>query len=50
MANRHRSRALVLQALFEWDFHGQTASLSGVAERLCVDMAVEESEKAFETS
>lgn len=26
MANRHLSRSIVLQTLFEWDFHGRTAA------------------------
>ncbi len=30
MANRHLSRTIALQSLFEWDFNGQSGELKGI--------------------
>jgi N utilization substance protein B len=39
MANRHLSRSLVLQALFEWDFTGKPDNLVAIVDRDTVEFA-----------
>lgn len=39
MANRHLSRTVAMQSLFEWDFNGQTGNLNEVLENNLVQLA-----------
>lgn len=39
MANRHLSRSIVLQSLFEWDFSGKPEGLKGIIDRNIVEFA-----------
>ena len=47
MSNRHLARAIALQSLYEWDFHGRTADAVQVAERNLEEFAPELDEKEF---
>lgn len=47
MANRHLSRSIVLQSLFEWDFSGKPEELKGVIDRNTAEFAPGHSDSAF---
>jgi N utilization substance protein B len=47
MANRHLSRSIVLQSLFEWDFSGQPEELKVVIDRNIAEFAPGHSDSAF---
>ena len=47
MANRHLSRSIVLQALFEWDFLGKPEDLKGIIDRDIVEFAPGHSDNTF---
>lgn len=47
MANRHLSRSIVLQSLFEWDFSGQPEELKTVIDRNMVEFAPGHNDTAF---
>ncbi len=47
MANRHLSRSIVLQALFEWDFAGMPEDLKGIIDRDIAEFAPGHSDNAF---
>ena len=39
MANRHLSRSIVLQSLFEWDFGGKPEDLKSIIDHNVVEFA-----------
>ncbi len=47
MANRHLSRSIVLQSLFEWDFSGQPEELKAVIDRDIAEFAPGHNDTAF---
>jgi N utilization substance protein B len=47
MANRHLSRSIVLQALFEWDFVGKPEDLKGMIDRDIVEFGPGHNDQAF---
>jgi transcription antitermination protein NusB len=47
MANRHLSRSIVLQSLFEWDFCGKPENLKGIIDRNIAEFAPGHSDNAF---
>jgi transcription antitermination protein NusB len=47
MANRHLSRSIVLQSLFEWDFTGKPEDLKAIIDRNIVEFAPGHSDNAF---
>lgn len=47
MANRHLSRSIVLQSLFEWDFTGQPEELKAVIDRNTAEFAPGHNDSAF---
>jgi N utilization substance protein B len=47
MANRHLSRSIVLQSLFEWDFSGKPEELKSVIDRNVVEFAPGHSDNPF---
>lgn len=47
MANRHLSRSIVLQALFEWDFRGMPEDLKGIIDRDLIEFAPGHADNAF---
>ncbi len=47
MANRHLSRSIVLQALFEWDLSGHPEELKAIIDRDIVEFAPGHSDAAF---
>jgi transcription antitermination protein NusB len=47
MANRHLSRSIVLQSLFEWDFSGKPEDLKLVIDRNIVEFAPGHTDQAF---
>jgi transcription antitermination protein NusB len=47
MANRHLSRSIVLQSLFEWDFSGKPEELKAVIDRNVVEFAPGHSDNDF---
>lgn len=47
MANRHLSRSIVLQSLFEWDFRGMPEDLKGIIDRDLVEFAPGHADNAF---
>ncbi len=47
MANRHLSRSIVLQSLFEWDFSGKPEELKAVIDRNVVEFAPGHSDNPF---
>lgn len=47
MANRHLSRSIVLQSLFEWDFSGKPEELKTVIDRNVVEFAPGHSDSPF---
>lgn len=47
MANRHLSRSIVLQSLFEWDFTGKPEDLKAVIDRNTVEFAPGHSDNVF---
>jgi N utilization substance protein B len=47
MANRHLSRSIVLQSLFEWDFSGKPEDLKSVIDRNVVEFAPGHSDNEF---
>jgi transcription antitermination protein NusB len=47
MSNRHLSRALALQSLYEWDFHSGTASARDILDRNIQEFAPDLDEKEF---
>lgn len=47
MANRHLSRSIVLQALFEWDFSGKPEELKAVIDRDIAEFAPGHTDAAF---
>ena len=47
MANRHLSRSIVLQSLFEWDFSSKSADLAGVLQRNLDEFGPGLEEKGF---
>lgn len=47
MANRHLSRSIVLQSLFEWDFAGKPEQLKGIVDRNLVEFAPGHTDNAF---
>ena len=47
MANRHLSRSLVLQSLFEWDFTGKPETLLAILDRNTLEFAPGHNDMAF---
>ena len=47
MANRHLSRSVVLQALFEWDFMGKPEDLKAIIDRDTAEFAPGHSDASF---
>lgn len=47
MANRHLSRSIILQSLFEWDFVGKPEHLKEIIDRNTVEFAPGHSDQAF---
>lgn len=47
MSNRHLARALALQSLYEWDFHGCTTDAVSIIKRNLEEFAPELDEKDF---
>ncbi|HTH93213.1 MAG TPA: transcription antitermination factor NusB [Candidatus Paceibacterota bacterium] len=47
MANRHLSRSIVLQALFEWDFSGKPEELKAIIDRDIAEFAPGHTDAAF---
>jgi N utilization substance protein B len=47
MANRHLSRSIVLQALFEWDFSGNPEELKAIIDRDLAEFAPGHTDAAF---
>ncbi len=47
MANRHLSRSIVLQALFEWDFSGKPEELKAIIDRDMAEFAPGHTDAAF---
>ena len=47
MANRHLSRTIAMQSLFEWDFNGQKDSLDGIVENHIKEFAGAKDETGF---
>ncbi len=47
MANRHLARTIVMQALYEWDFHDQSGDVAAILERDLENMAAGLDERAF---
>ncbi len=47
MSNRHQARAITLQSLYEWDFHGGTRDLGPIMERNLEELAPKLDEKDF---
>lgn len=47
MANRHLSRSIVLQALFEWDFSGNPEELKAIIDRDIAEFAPGHTDAAF---
>jgi N utilization substance protein B len=47
MANRHLSRTIALQSLFEWDFNGQQGELKGIVENHVKEFADAGDDAAF---
>jgi N utilization substance protein B len=47
MANRHLSRSIVLQALFEWDFSGNPEDLKAIIDRDMAEFAPGHTDAAF---
>lgn len=47
MANRHLSRSIVLQALFEWDFMGKPEDLKSIIDRDTAEFAPGHNDEAF---
>ncbi len=47
MANRHLSRSIVLQSLFEWDFTGMPEDLKEIIDRNLVEFAPGHADNAF---
>lgn len=47
MSNRHLARALAMQSLYEWDFHGGQKDAEDIIQRNLVEYAPELDEKDF---
>ena len=47
MANRHLSRSIVLQSLFEWDFTGKPENLKEMVDKNIVEFAPGHTDQAF---
>jgi len=47
MANRHLSRSIVLQSLFEWDFSGKPEELKPIIDRSIAEFAPGHNDNAF---
>lgn len=47
MANRHLSRSIVLQSLFEWDFSGKPENFKGIIDRNIAEFAPGHGDNAF---
>jgi N utilization substance protein B len=47
MANRHLSRTIAMQSLFEWDFNGQKDELSGIVKNHIREFAGAEDDSGF---
>jgi N utilization substance protein B len=47
MANRHLSRSIILQSLFEWDFTNKPEDLKAIIDRNTVEFAPGHSDQAF---
>ena len=47
MANRHLSRTIALQSLFEWDFNGQKDDLGGIVKNHIAEFAGVSEDTAF---
>jgi N utilization substance protein B len=47
MANRHISRSIVLQSLFEWDFKGKPDDLMSIVQSNIAEFAVENTDTSF---
>ncbi len=47
MANRHLSRSIVLQSLFEWDFSGKPEDFKGIIDRNIAEFAPGHGDNAF---
>lgn len=47
MANRHLSRSIILQSLFEWDFTNKPEDLKGIIDRNTAEFAPGHSDQAF---
>jgi len=47
MANRHLSRSIVLQSLFEWDFVGKPEELKSIVDRTIAEFAPGHGDNAF---
>ncbi len=47
MANRHLSRSIVLQSLFEWDFSGKPDDLTSIIDKNVAEFAVEHTDTSF---
>lgn len=47
MANRHLSRSIVLQSLFEWDFAGKPEDFKGIVDRNIAEFAPGHNDNAF---
>jgi N utilization substance protein B len=50
MANRHLSRTIAMQALFEWDFNGKKSDVSEIISRDFFDFAPEFDDQGFSES
>jgi len=50
MANRHLSRTIAMQSLFEWDFNGKISSISDIIERDFSDFAPDFDDQGFAIS
>ncbi len=47
MANRHLSRTIAMQSLFEWDFNGRVGELKEITANQIKEMSVAEEDRAF---
>lgn len=50
MANRHLSRTIAMQSLFEWDFNGKISNISNIIERDFSDFAPDFDDQGFAIS
>ncbi|MFA5420959.1 MAG: transcription antitermination factor NusB [Patescibacteria group bacterium] len=50
MANRHLSRTIAVQSLFEWDFNGKTSDIKIILEKNFIDFAPNFDDHGFSLS